>query len=57
MGETSDIFRLNFICVSVKQVIHGLSEQLPLDTTFLIDLHQCAFFPLFLSEWGLGRMR
>lgn len=26
--ETSDIYRLNFICVSVKHLGHSLSEQL-----------------------------
>lgn len=44
MGETSDIYRLNFICVSVKHLGHSLSKQLLLDIAFLIDCTNVDFF-------------
>lgn len=46
MGEISDIYRLNFICVSVKHLGHSLSEQLLLDIAFLIA-PVCIFLFLF----------
>lgn len=55
MGDTSDIYRLNFICVSVKHLAHSLSEQLALDIACLIDctnVYFCFLFYFFGSRRG-----
>lgn len=55
MGETSDIYRLNFICVSVKHLAHSPSEQLALDIACFIDgtsVYFCFFFYFFGSRRG-----
>lgn len=58
MDETSDIYRPNFICVSVKHLGHSLSEQLPLDIAFLTDCTNvcvCFSFVFLLGRWvGAG---
>lgn len=54
MGEISDIYRLNFICVSVKHLGHSLSEQLLLDIAFLIA-PVCIFLFFSFLEGRTGK--
>lgn len=52
MGETSDIYRLNFICVSVEHLGHSFPEQLALDIACLIACTNVYFCFLFYSFGG-----
>lgn len=55
MGETSDIYLLNFICVSVKQVI-ALKNSFLWTQRSLLIAPMCIFPPTLLFEWvGAGK--